>query len=177
MKKKDILSRLVTTTGTKGCDSHVGAGCTFCPGWCYQLGQKVLFCPGCQTRDKRAPPFIPDWRSRLGNRDNSGFPTGTNQRFYSSDHGLFRSSSDVVWLILLFFVSSGNIILTLVRQFDFITERKYRRIATYLEVRSRRKLRSSATSDRVRGLVGWSWMHAPCMLLAVSSATSGPRAP
>ena len=76
--------RLVTPTGTKGCASHVGAGSTFCPGWCYQPGQKVLFCPGCQTRDKRAPPFVPDWRSRLGNRDNSGFPTGTNQRFCSS---------------------------------------------------------------------------------------------
>src|SRR6185503_15381888 len=70
MKKKDLLSRLVTPTGTKGCASHVGAGCTFCP--------------GCQTRDKRAPPFVPDWRYRLGNRDNSGFPTGTNQRFCSS---------------------------------------------------------------------------------------------
>ena len=54
-KKRDLLSRLVTPTGTKGCASHVGAGCTFCPGWCYQPGQKVLFCPGCQTRDKRAP--------------------------------------------------------------------------------------------------------------------------
>ena len=40
--------------------------------------------PGCHTRDKRAPPFVPDRRSRLGNRDNSGFPTGTNQRFCSS---------------------------------------------------------------------------------------------
>ena len=57
MKKRDLLSRLVTPTGTKGCASHVGAGCTFCPGWC----------------------------SRLGNRDNSGFPTRTNQRFCSSD--------------------------------------------------------------------------------------------
>ena len=47
--------------------------------------KKGTFCPGCQTRDKRAPPFVPDWRSRLGNRDNSGFPTGTNQRFCSSD--------------------------------------------------------------------------------------------
>ena len=84
MKKKDLLSRLVTPTGTKGCASHVGAGCNFCPGWCYQPGQKVLFCPGCHTRDKRTPPFIPDWRSRLGNRDNSGFSTGTNQRFCSS---------------------------------------------------------------------------------------------
>ena len=27
------------------------------------------FCPGCQTRDKRAPPFVPAWRSWLGNRD------------------------------------------------------------------------------------------------------------
>ena len=83
-KKRDLLSHLVTPTRTKGCASHVGAGCTFCPGWCYQPGQKVLFCSGCHTRDKRAPPFVPDWRSRLGNRDNSGFPTGTNQRFCSS---------------------------------------------------------------------------------------------
>ena len=36
------------------------------------------------NRDKGAPPFVPDWHSRLGNRDNSGFPTGTNQRFCSS---------------------------------------------------------------------------------------------
>ena len=64
------MSRLVTPTGTKGCASHVGAGCTFCP--------------GCHTRDKRAPPFVPDRRSRLGNRDNCGFPTETNQRFCSS---------------------------------------------------------------------------------------------
>ena len=48
------------------------------------MKKKETFCPGCQTRDKRAPPFVPDWRSRLGNRDNSGFPTGTNQRFCSS---------------------------------------------------------------------------------------------
>ena len=93
MKKKDLLSRLVTPTGTKGCASHVGAGCTFCPGWCYQPGQKVLFCPGCQTRDKRAPPFVPDWRSRLGNRNNSGFPTGTNQRFCSSGCCRFAPSA------------------------------------------------------------------------------------
>src|SRR6185503_6929826 len=90
-KKRDLLSRLVTPTGTKGCASHVGAGCTFCPGWCYQPGQKVIFCPGCQTRDKRAPPFVPDWRSWLGNRDNSGFPTGTNQRFSSSDRCFFST--------------------------------------------------------------------------------------
>ena len=30
------------------------------------------------------PPFVPAWRSRLGNRDNKGFPTGTNYPFYSS---------------------------------------------------------------------------------------------
>jgi len=73
-KKRDILSRLVTPTGTKGCASHVGAGCTFCPGWCYQPNT---------NRDKRSS-FVPDWRSRLGNRDNRGFPTGTNQCFCSS---------------------------------------------------------------------------------------------
>ena len=45
-------------TGKKG---------TFCPGWCYQAGQKVAFCPGCQTRDKRTPllsrPGIPCWET------------------------------------------------------------------------------------------------------------------
>ena len=56
---------------------------TFCPRWCYQPGQKGAFCPGCQTRDKRAPPFVPAWCFRLGNRDNKGFPTGTNQHFSS----------------------------------------------------------------------------------------------
>ena len=54
------------------------------------MKKKETFCPGCHTRDKRAPPFVPDRRSRLGNRDNSGFPTGTNQRFCSS---ACRSSS------------------------------------------------------------------------------------
>ena len=48
------------------------------------MKKRETFCPGCQTRDKRAPPFVPAWRSRLGNRDNRGFPTGTNQRFCSS---------------------------------------------------------------------------------------------
>ena len=66
-KKGDILSRLVTPTGIKWCASHVGAGSTFCPGWCYQPGQKVLFCPGCQTRDKRAPLLsrtgVPGWET------------------------------------------------------------------------------------------------------------------
>jgi len=45
------------------------------------------------NRDKGAPPFVPDWSSRLGNRDNSGFPTGTNQRFCSSEAGLTDSSN------------------------------------------------------------------------------------
>ena len=48
------------------------------------MKKKETFCPGCHTWDKRAPPFVPDRRFRLGNRDNSGFPTGTNQRFCSS---------------------------------------------------------------------------------------------
>ena len=47
--------------------------------------KKRIFCPGCQTRDKRAPPFVSEWRSRLENWDNKGFPTGTNQCFCSSD--------------------------------------------------------------------------------------------
>ena len=42
-----------------------GAGSTFCPDWCYQPGQKVAFCPGCQTRDKMTPllsrPGVPGW--------------------------------------------------------------------------------------------------------------------
>ena len=38
---------------------------------------------GVTNRDKRSS-FVPDWHSRLGNRDNMGFPTGTNQHFCSS---------------------------------------------------------------------------------------------
>ena len=57
------------------------------------MKKKETFCPGCHTRDKRAPPFVPDRRSRLGNRDNSGFPTGTNQRFCSSGPGSARTGS------------------------------------------------------------------------------------
>ena len=44
-----------------------GAGSPFCPGWCYQPGQKGAFCPGCQTRDKRAPLLsrtgVPGWET------------------------------------------------------------------------------------------------------------------
>ena len=41
--KEDLLSRLVTPTGTKGAASAHVAGAPFCPGWCYQLVQKVSF--------------------------------------------------------------------------------------------------------------------------------------
>ena len=41
--KKYFLSRLVTPTGTKGAASAHVAGAPFCPGWCYQSGQKVSF--------------------------------------------------------------------------------------------------------------------------------------
>ena len=41
--KEDLLSPLVTPTGTKGAASAHVAGAPFCPGWCYQPGQKVFF--------------------------------------------------------------------------------------------------------------------------------------
>ena len=41
--EEDLLSRLVTPTGTKGAASAHVAGAPFCPGWCYQPGQKVSF--------------------------------------------------------------------------------------------------------------------------------------
>ena len=91
MKKRDLLSRLVTPTGTKGCASHVGAGSTFCPGWCYQPGQKVLFCPGCQTRDKRAPLL-----SRTGV---PGWETGTTAVFQPGQINIFVVVSDPPRLI------------------------------------------------------------------------------
>ena len=83
--KRGLFVPVVNTNRDKRVCQARGAGSPFCPGWYYQSGQKGAFYPGCQTRDKRAPPFIPAWRSRLGNRDNKGFPTGTNQRFCSSD--------------------------------------------------------------------------------------------
>ena len=56
--------------------------------------RQAEICPGSGNRDKKDPfvpvgvtnrdkrsSFVPDWRSWLGNRDNRGFPTGTNQRF------------------------------------------------------------------------------------------------
>ena len=61
--KSTLLSRLVLATGTKG------------------PFLSRLPDPG----QKDTPPFVPNWHSRLGNRDNGGFPTGTNQRFCSSD--------------------------------------------------------------------------------------------
>ena len=56
-----LLSRLVTPTGTKGCASHVALAAPFIP----VGGQKGVFCPDCQTRDKKAPllsrPGVPGW--------------------------------------------------------------------------------------------------------------------
>ena len=49
-----LLSRLVLPTGTKG-----------------PLLSRLPD-PG-----QKGTPFVPDWRSRLGNWDNSGFPTGS----------------------------------------------------------------------------------------------------
>ena len=57
----DILSRLVTTVpvGNTNRDKRVRQP--------YQPGQKVLFCPGCHTRDKRAPLLsrtgVPGWET------------------------------------------------------------------------------------------------------------------
>ena len=81
MKKRDLLSRLVV--GTKGCASHVGAGSTFYPGWCTNRDKSPLL-SRLPDSGQKGTPFVPDWCSRLENRDNSGFPTGTNQRFCSS---------------------------------------------------------------------------------------------
>ena len=60
-KKRDLLSRLVTPTGTKG-----------------PLLSRL------PDSGQKGTPFVPDWRSQLGHRDNRAFPTGTNQRFCSS---------------------------------------------------------------------------------------------
>ena len=37
------VSQPVTPTGTKGAASAHVAGAPFCPGWCYQPGEKVSF--------------------------------------------------------------------------------------------------------------------------------------
>ena len=54
-----------TPTGTKGCASHVGAGCTFCPGWCYQPGQKLFVLvarPGTKV-PLLSRPGVPGWKT------------------------------------------------------------------------------------------------------------------
>ena len=38
-----------------------GAGSPFCPGWCYQPGQKDAFCPGCRTPPLLSRPGVPGW--------------------------------------------------------------------------------------------------------------------
>ena len=43
--KEDLLSRLVTPTGTKGAASAHVAGAPFCPGWCVTNGTKGHFFP------------------------------------------------------------------------------------------------------------------------------------
>ena len=65
-KKKGHFVPVGNTNRDKRVCQPRGAGST-------QPGQKVAICPSCQTRDKRTA-----WRSRLENRDNKGFPTGTN---------------------------------------------------------------------------------------------------
>jgi len=57
--------------GTFGPGPAKEAACHVGPG-----RPKVLTSPGCQTGTK-GPPLVPDWRSRLGNRNNMGFSTGT----------------------------------------------------------------------------------------------------
>ena len=68
----DLLSRLITVpVGNTNRDKRMRqarrAGSPFCLGWCYQPGQKGAFCPGCRTRDKRAPllsrPGVPGWET------------------------------------------------------------------------------------------------------------------
>ena len=51
------MSGLVTPTGTKGCASHVALAAPFVS------GQKGVFCPGCQTRDKKARPGVSGWKT------------------------------------------------------------------------------------------------------------------
>ena len=103
-KKRDLLSRLVTPTGTKGCASHVDTGCTLPTGTKGPLLSRLPH-PG-----QKGTPFVPDWRSRLGNRDNRSFPTGTNQYFCSSEmkiciafrHSrLMRTHPETQYVILL----------------------------------------------------------------------------
>ena len=61
---------------------------TFCPGWCYQPGQKVLFCPGCH-------PLL----SRTGV---SGWETGTTGVSQPGQINVFVVVYDVAAGILLF---------------------------------------------------------------------------
>ena len=65
--RKEEQKKMDLTNRDKRVRQARGAGSTFCPGWCYQPGQKVLFCPGCQTRDKRAPLLsrtgVPGWET------------------------------------------------------------------------------------------------------------------
>ena len=81
-EKMDLLSRLVTPTGTKGCASHVALAASFVP---VGVTTGTPFCPGCQTRNKRALSFVPAWQFWLGNWDNRGFPIGVNLMLCSSD--------------------------------------------------------------------------------------------
>ena len=111
----DLLSRLVTPTGTKGCAKHVALAAPFVP----VRGQKGAFCPGCQTRDKRAPPFVPAWRSRLGNRDKKGFPTGTTLMFCSSVP-CFKFSKRRN-KIIPYFLETNSFLMAFFKSFQFLT--------------------------------------------------------
>ena len=80
-KKKDLLSWLVTPTGTKGCASHVGAGCTFCPGWCVtNRDKRSSFVPVARPGTKGHPLLsrtgVPGWEigtTTFPNQDKSMF--------------------------------------------------------------------------------------------------------
>jgi len=78
-------------TGTKGCARHVALAAPFVP-------------VGITNRDpgqKGDPgpswcPFVPAWHCWLGNRDNRGFPTGTNQCFCSSEgHQIWEVGGEI----------------------------------------------------------------------------------
>jgi len=77
MKKKGPFVPVgVLPTWTKGCASHVGAGSTFCPGWCYQPGQKVPFVPVARPGTKGHPLLsrtgVPGWETGTTGVSQSG---------------------------------------------------------------------------------------------------------
>ena len=106
-----------------------------CGRWQYQPGQKVLFCPGCQTRDKRTPLL-----SRTGV---PGWETGTTAVSQPGQINVFVVVDTQQWQAVLQYRSSYR--MQQQQYYTSITTRSYRTRTHVHHARSTQKKKVAST--------------------------------